>query len=648
MIEVQQLSKRFSSGRGRARRVVTAVDGVDFTAADGRITGLLGPNGAGKTTTLRIAAALLKPDAGRVLVDGIEVAAEPTRALARMGMLSDARGLYPRLTARENIVYFGKLHGMDSQAAAQRAALLAEVLDMKPLLDRRTEGFSQGERMKTALARALVHDPANIVLDEPTNGLDVLATRALRDTLRRLRDEHGKCIVFSTHIMQEVERLCDHVVVVSQGRTVASGSVPQLMAPGRLRRLRRDLRQAGFRAAAGDGSHGRSHSMIGAAWSVYGKELLDALRDRRTLLMVLISSVAIGPLVLILVSTLVGAIEKRAEARELVVQGIEYAPTLRNFLERQTYTLKAAPEDYQRALSDSKLGDPVLVVPASFEADLARGEPPVLELFSSAANRRAQSGVGAVLRLLRAFNQEQAVLRLAVRGVAASSLEVLRVEERDLADPATRAAQLATMVPFFVIMAVLYGALNAALDTTAGERERGSLEPLLMNPASPLALVLGKWGAVVSVSMLIALLSCMSFLPGQWLLRSEALAAMFRFGVGEALLFVALLLPLAGALSAVLMAIAIRCKSFKEAQANTTVVLLVVSMLPLVTVFNQEGDSPWHLWVPALAQTTLMGRVLKGEALAWPDVGLTVFVSVVLATAALAFVARTLRSAALK
>jgi sodium transport system ATP-binding protein len=230
MIEVQQLAKAFTQGRGRAQRTVKAVDGVDFVAADGRITGLLGPNGAGKTTTLRIAAALITPDAGRVQVDGIDVATRPTEALARMGVLSDARGLYPRLTARENIVYFGRLHGMAAAAASARADALAAVLDMKPLLDRRTEGFSQGERMKTALARALVHDPANIVLDEPTNGLDVLATRALREALRRLRDEQGKCIVFSTHIMQEVERLCDHVVVVAQGRTVAVGTVAELSA----------------------------------------------------------------------------------------------------------------------------------------------------------------------------------------------------------------------------------------------------------------------------------------------------------------------------------------------------------------------------------------------------------------------------------
>ncbi len=388
--------------------------------------------------------------------------------------------------------------------------------------------------------------------------------------------------------------------------------------------------------------------MIAAAWSVYLKELIDALRDRRTLMMVLLSSVAIGPLVLVLISNLVAGIEKRAEARELVVVGIEHAPTLHNFLQRQTYTVRAAPADYEQALRDNKLGEPVLLVPATFEADLARGEPPLLEVVSSAANQRANTGTGPLLRLLRAFNQEQATLRLAVRGVAPAALETVRVQERDLADPATRAAQLATMVPFFVLMAVLYGALNAALDTTAGERERGSLEPLLMNPAPRMALVLGKWGAVTSVALLIAVLSCLSFLPAQWLLRSEALAAMFRFGVGEAAVFIALLLPLAGALAAVLMAIAIRCKSFKEAQANATVVLLVVSLLPLVTVFNQEGTAPWHLWVPALAQTTLMGRVLKGEVLAWPDVTQATAVCVVLAAVAVVFVARTLKSAALK
>jgi len=228
VIEVRGVARRFVQGRGRSARSVQAVAGLDWVAGDGCISGLLGPNGAGKTTLLRIVAGLLVPDAGQVRVDGIDVATQRRTALARIGVLSDARGLYPRLTARENIVYNGRLQGMSQDAAEARAHSLAQTLQMLPLLERRTEGFSQGERMKTALARALVHDPHNIILDEPTNGLDVQSTRALREALRRLRDEQGKCIVFSTHLMQEVERLCDQVLVMASGRAVAQGTVTEL------------------------------------------------------------------------------------------------------------------------------------------------------------------------------------------------------------------------------------------------------------------------------------------------------------------------------------------------------------------------------------------------------------------------------------
>ena len=242
MIQIENLSKQFAAPArtwrfGRRAKVlstppVRAVDALNFSAGDGAITGLLGPNGAGKTTTLRMLAGLIAPDGGQLRVDGIDVVQQPRAALARMGVLSDARGLYPRLSARENIVYYGRLHGLSRDAAHARAETLAQTFDMRALLERRTDGFSQGERMKTALARALVHDPANIVLDEPTNGLDVLATRALRDSLRWLRTPAGgsKCIVFSTHIMQEVERLCDRVVVVAHGRSVAEGTVDELLA----------------------------------------------------------------------------------------------------------------------------------------------------------------------------------------------------------------------------------------------------------------------------------------------------------------------------------------------------------------------------------------------------------------------------------
>lgn len=237
MISISQLSKQFTSRPGGSvfkrapKQIVRAVQHLDLDAPNGRITGLLGPNGAGKTTSLRMLAGLFAPDSGAISVDGIDVRQAPQQALARMGVLGDAHGLYPRLSARENIVYFGRLQGMETDAANARAEALAELLDMRAILDRRSEGFSQGERMKTALARALVHDPANIVLDEPTNGLDVLATRALREALRHLRSPAGgsKCIVFSSHIMQEVELLCDHVVVMARGHSVAEGSVAALL-----------------------------------------------------------------------------------------------------------------------------------------------------------------------------------------------------------------------------------------------------------------------------------------------------------------------------------------------------------------------------------------------------------------------------------
>jgi sodium transport system permease protein len=388
--------------------------------------------------------------------------------------------------------------------------------------------------------------------------------------------------------------------------------------------------------------------LVGAAWTVFRKELLDALRDRRTLLVVILSSVAIGPLVLVALSALVAAIEQRAEQRDVLVVGIQSAPTLANYLQRQTWTLQPAPADYEAQLRSGRLAQPVLVVPADFEAQIARGEVPVVEIVSSSAHSRAQTGVTRLARALRGFAQEQATLRLALRGVAPLLLDVVEVQERDLANPQTRAARFTGMLPFFVLMAVLYGALNAALDTTAGERERGSLEPLLMNPTPRSALVLGKWGAVASVGMLIALLSCLSFLPGQWLLRSETLAALFQFGLREVALFLALLVPLAAALSALMMAIAIRCRTFKEAQANNTVVILGVSLLPLMTLFNDGAEAPWQLWVPALGQVALMNRVLKGEAVGPLDLAGPLLVCAAVTALGLVYVTRQLRGAALK
>ena len=221
MIEVRDLHKAFGA--------VKAVDGVSFTAEDGKITGLLGPNGAGKTTTLRMLYTLMKPDHGHVLVDALDAQTETVEVRRRLGVLPDSRGLYKRLTARENVRYFADLHGLDARVADERANALITALGMHDIADRRTEGFSQGQRVKTAIARALIHDPKNVILDEPTNGLDVMSTRAMRGFLRKLRDE-GRCVLFSSHIMQEVGALCDHIVVIAKGKVVAQGSPDALRA----------------------------------------------------------------------------------------------------------------------------------------------------------------------------------------------------------------------------------------------------------------------------------------------------------------------------------------------------------------------------------------------------------------------------------
>jgi len=219
VIRVERLQKRFGA--------VQAVDDVGFEARDGAITGLLGPNGAGKTTTLRMLYGVMRPDAGRIQIDDVDAVASPQQAQSRLGVLPDGFGLYPRLTAREHIHYFGELHGISGDRLRERTEELLQLLDMRAIADRRTGGFSHGERTKVAIARALVHGPRNVLLDEPTHGLDVMSTRAVRTIVRRLR-ESGHCILFSSHVMQEVSALCDAIVVIAGGKVVARGTPDEL------------------------------------------------------------------------------------------------------------------------------------------------------------------------------------------------------------------------------------------------------------------------------------------------------------------------------------------------------------------------------------------------------------------------------------
>ena len=219
MIRVENLHKRFKD--------VIAVEDVSFEASDGKITGLLGPNGAGKSTTLRMIYGLLKPDRGDVKIDGIDIVKDTLGAQKRIGVLPDSHGSYTRLTLRENLRYYGKLHMLDPDKIENRVSELIDMLDMDHIADRYVEGFSNGERMKLALARSIIHDPANIFLDEPTSGLDVMSVRAVREWISDQK-EQGKCIVFSSHVMQEVAALCDYIVIVAKGKVAAQGSPEEL------------------------------------------------------------------------------------------------------------------------------------------------------------------------------------------------------------------------------------------------------------------------------------------------------------------------------------------------------------------------------------------------------------------------------------
>ncbi len=235
MIAANGLTKKFIARertsvfalRATTREIVAA-SGVSFTARDGEITGLLGPNGAGKTTTLRMLSTLLSPDTGSATIDGADLANEKVTIRKKLGVLGDAKGIYWRLTARENMIYFARLQGMSETDARSRADQLIRELGLTELADRPTQGFSQGERMKVAIGRALIHDPQTVLLDEPTNGLDIMSTRSMRDLIRGLKAK-GKCVLFSSHIMQEVAALCDRVVIIAKGRVMFDGTPNEVL-----------------------------------------------------------------------------------------------------------------------------------------------------------------------------------------------------------------------------------------------------------------------------------------------------------------------------------------------------------------------------------------------------------------------------------
>ncbi len=351
---------------------------------------------------------MLKPDSGTATVDGYDVTRQTQEVLRRIGALPDAHGLYPRLTARENIRYYGQLRGLAGPALEQRIDELVAVLDMQDFIDRRTEGFSNGQRIKVSIARALVNDPPNVLLDEPTNGLDVMSTRAMRDFIRHLR-EQGKCVVFSSHIMQEVSALCDRIVVIANGLVAASGTPDELTSqyrPGKPRRCLRRRHRVGRRI-----------NQMKRVWIIFRKEVRDNLRDRRTISSSVLSAFITPALLIGLIVVLGKTLNVNPEEKplQLPVSGAEYAPGLISFLEERNVEILPAPADPAAAVRDGSQ-DVILIIASDYPEAFRKGEPAPVQVILDTSRQSASASMQRVRSLLNEYSGMLGMLRLQARG----------------------------------------------------------------------------------------------------------------------------------------------------------------------------------------------------------------------------------------
>jgi ABC-type Na+ transport system ATPase subunit NatA/ABC-type Na+ efflux pump permease subunit len=590
MIEVTDLKKSFGA--------LEAVRGVTFSAPDGRITGLLGPNGAGKSTTLRIISTVLKPSAGSVKVDGADVLKDGNAARMGLGVLPHQSGLYPRLTARENIHYYGELNGVSGAALTRRIDELLELLEIGDFADRPAKGFSQGQRIKVALARAMVHGPRNLVLDEPTNGLDVMATRALRALIRKLKDT-GHCVLFSSHVMQEVAALCDSIVIIAQGRIVARGTVDEL----RRQTGETDLEEAFVK-------------LCGTEAAVFFKEAVDNLRDRRTLLTVLVFGPLFGPLFYtVMMSTVINRqIADLDQSYTLAVQGADYAPGLMGYVRQHNLKVEAAPADARAAVKTGKL-DVVLVIPAGYASAFSAGQPAEVQLLFDKSRESAGKNIERVRDVLEGYTRAVGALRLLARGVDPRAATPIVIEDADVSTPQSRAVLLLGMMPYFLLFAAILGAFYLAIDSTAGERERGSLEPLLTTAVPRSTLVLGKLSAVtlfsaVSLSIdIVALIWCQHLIPA----AKVGIAVDFTPANGIATLLVCL--PFCLFIAGLLSVVASFTKSYKEAQTWLSFIMIVPLVPVLGLVMFPMEPAWWMMLLPSMSQDVLVTELIKGEPL---------------------------------
>jgi len=377
---------------------------------------------------------------------------------------------------------------------------------------------------------------------------------------------------------------------------------------------------------------------------VFFKELKDALRDRRTWLVVLISSLVAGPASLLLIASIVSSAEESAARREVVIANAAKAPTLVNFLQRNGASVRDAPADFREELLSGRLQNAVVVIPDDFGRRLASGEPIRLEVVFDETANRAQTAVRTTIALLQGFNREQGTQRLLARGVSPQVLQPLQIEEVNLAGSRARGAQLLFLVPWLALVGAVVGAISVAIDVTAGERERGSLEPLLMNPVSTASLVLGKWAVAASCSAAVVVLTLVGFMVSMQFVSSENLAALMQFGTPEILLFLVLLLPFSAMVASLNMLAATYGRSHKEAQTYASYITMIVNFVPIIPLFLTVRDAPWQLLVPALGQQTVLMRALRGEAVAAVDILLPSAIALALTTAALLLQARLLRN----
>jgi sodium transport system permease protein len=349
--------------------------------------------------------------------------------------------------------------------------------------------------------------------------------------------------------------------------------------------------------------------------TVFRKEMIDALRDRRAWMVTLILSVLSGPVVLLILSNFIAGLEEKAAAREVLFVAPERAPTLINFLQRQGANIKTAPADYSAQLRSGQLQNAVFVPAADFEATLARGETVTLDVYYDESHNKAQAVVRTGVRLVQSFNRELGAQRLIARGISPAVLNAVNLEEKDLAPSRSRGAQLLFVIPWTALIVAVYGAFAVAIDVTAGERERGSLEPLLVNPLHTMQLVLGKWAVATVNGIAVVILTLFGYLVAMRFVSGETLSALMQLQWREVTIFAAVLMPFAALMAAANMLAATYARTYKEAQTYVSYIVMAVQFAAIVPVFLTVRDALWQLAVPSVGQLTVLMKALRGETI---------------------------------